>query len=137
MTSLQKCKPRDQTTRKIICPIFKSNIAHLAHRRSLRTLIIAPAERLKSLFVQAKFTLTLWIGKIHVPNENNSAIFIPTIRGECAAYRNCSKNVTSVSNIKSILVTQVDNFCKNELITKKFKLSDGKDSRFVLFKPER
>ena len=71
--------------------IFKRNIAHLAHRRSLRTLIIAAAERLKSLFVQAKFTRTLFIGTKHVPNEINSAIVIPTIRGECTKHRKCSR----------------------------------------------
>ena len=44
------------------------------------------------------------------------------------------KNVTLVSIKKSILVemidfavTQVDNFCKNELIAVLFKLFDGKD----------
>ena len=54
------------------------------------------------------------------------------------------KNVTLVSNKKSILVgmidftlTQVDNFCKNELITVICKLFDGKDASLVLFKPER
>ena len=54
------------------------------------------------------------------------------------------KNVTLVSNKKSILldmfdfaVTQVDNFCKNELITVLFKLFDGKGASLVLFKPER
>ena len=34
-------------------------------------------------------------------------------------------------------VTQVDNFCKNELITVMFKLFDGKYASLVLFKPER
>ena len=54
------------------------------------------------------------------------------------------KNVTLVGNKKSILVemfdfavTQVDNFCKNELITVMFKFFDGKDTSLVLFKPER
>ena len=54
------------------------------------------------------------------------------------------KNVTLVSNKKSILkemldftVTQVDNFCKNEVITVMFKLFDGKDASLVCFKPER
>ena len=54
------------------------------------------------------------------------------------------KNVTLVSNKKSILlemfdfaVTQVDNYCKNELITVLFKLFDGKDASLVLFKPKR
>ena len=54
------------------------------------------------------------------------------------------KNVTPVSNKKSILVemidftvTQVENFCKNELITVMFKLFEGKDASLVLFKLER
>ena len=54
------------------------------------------------------------------------------------------KNVTLVSNKKSIVVemfdfavTQVDNFCKNEKITVMFKLFDGKDASLVLFKPDR
>ena len=53
------------------------------------------------------------------------------------------KIVTPVSNKKSILVemfdfavTQLDNFCKNELITVFFKLFDGKDTGLVLFQTE-
>ena len=34
-------------------------------------------------------------------------------------------------------VTQVDNFCKNELVTVMFKLFGGKDTSIVLFKPKR
>ena len=64
---------------------------HLAHRRTLRTLIIASGERLRSLFVQAMFTRTLCNWTKHVPNENNSAFVIPTIRGEFATHRNCSR----------------------------------------------
>ena len=51
------------------------------------------------------------------------------------------KKVTLVSNKESIVVEmfepQVDNFCKNELITVLFKLFDGKDASLVLFKSER
>ena len=54
------------------------------------------------------------------------------------------KIITLVSNKKSILVemfdfavTQVDNFCKNELITVLSKLFDGKDASLVLLKPKR
>ena len=54
------------------------------------------------------------------------------------------KNVTLVNNKKLILVemfdfevTQVDNFCKNELITVMFKHFDGKDESLVLSKQER
>ena len=54
------------------------------------------------------------------------------------------KNVSLVGNKKSIpvemfdfAVTQVDNFCKNELITVLFKLFDGKDTSLVFFEPKR
>ena len=54
------------------------------------------------------------------------------------------KTVTPVRNRKLIVlemfdfaVTQVDNFCENELITVIFQLFDGKDANLVLFKPER
>ena len=67
---------------------LKRKIAHLAHRPTLRTLIIASAKRLKSLFVQANFTQTLCIWTIYVPNENNSTIVIRTIS---ATHRNCSE----------------------------------------------
>ena len=83
--------PLTKRQEKGICLIFKKNIAHLAHRPTLRTLIIASAKILKSLFVQAKFTLTLCVWTIHVPNEKNSAIVIPTVRGECTRHFNCSR----------------------------------------------
>ena len=66
-------------------------IAHLAHRRALRILKIASAERFKSLFVQAKITQTLCIWATQVAKENNSTIVIPTIKGECATQCNCSQ----------------------------------------------
>ena len=54
------------------------------------------------------------------------------------------KIVTLVGNKNSILVemfdfavTQVDNFCKNELITVLFKIFDGENTSLVLFKPKR
>ena len=50
------------------------------------------------------------------------------------------KNITLVSNKKPIpaemfdfAVTQVDNFCKNELVTVMFKFFDGKDACLVFF----
>ena len=74
---------------KGVCLFFKRNIPHLTHRPTLRTLIIASAKRLKSLFVQTKFTKTLCIWTIHVCIKNNSAIVIPRIGGECATHCNC------------------------------------------------
>ena len=137
-TNVNPCTKRQE---KAICLIFKRNIPHLAHRRTLRTLIITSAERLKSLLVQALFTQTLCIWTIHVSNRNNSAFVKPTIS---ATRRNCSEKCYTCKQKKSILVemfdfavTQIDKFCKNELITVMFKLFDGKDTSLVLFKPER
>ena len=42
-------------------------------------------------FCAGKVYRTLCIWTIHVPNENNSAIVIPTIRGECATHRSFSQ----------------------------------------------
>ena len=120
---------------------FKINIAHLAHRRALQSLIIASAERLKSFSVQANFTRTLCIWTIQIPNENNSALSYPQTGVNALHIVVALKNVTPVSNKKSILgemfdfaVTQVDNFYKNELITVMFKPFDGKDASLVVFK---
>ena len=66
-TPFKNVNPCSKRQQKGICLIFKKNIAHLTHRRTLRTLIITSAERLKSLFVQAKFTQTLCIWTIHAP----------------------------------------------------------------------
>ena len=53
------------------------------------------------------------------------------------------KNVTFVSNKKSIrknvfdfAVTQVNNICRNELITVIFKLFEREDASLVFLKPE-
>ena len=126
-------------TRKGVLFILKRIIAHLAQRPILRTLTIASAERLKSLFPQTKFTRTHCVSTAHVPNENISAIVIPTIRGECTKHCNCSQNVTPFSK-KLILVelfdfavTQDDNVCKIVMMTVIFKLFDGKDESLVFF----
>ena len=90
-TLFKNVNPLTKWQEKGILLILKKNIAHLALRRALRTLIIASAERFKSLFVQANFTRTLCIWTIHVSNENNSSIFIPKIKGERATHCNCSQ----------------------------------------------
>ena len=74
--------------KKGICFIFKRNVTHVTHRRTMRTLVIASAERLKKLFLQAKFTRTLCIRSKHVPNDINSALVILPIRGDCATHCN-------------------------------------------------
>ena len=46
---------------------------------------------IEKTFVQAKLTRTLCFRTKHVPTEIISVIVIPTIRGECATYHNCSE----------------------------------------------
>ena len=91
MESLQKCRPFDKRQEKGTYLIFKRIIAHLTHRYALRASIIVSAETLKCPVVHAKFTRTLCIWTIHVPNDINSAIVIPTINGECTTHCNCSQ----------------------------------------------
>ena len=87
-TLFKNVNPCTKRQEKGICLIFKGNIAYLTNRPTLRTLIIASAERLKSLFVKAKFTQTLCIWAIHVPSDNTDTIVIRTIS---ATHRNCSE----------------------------------------------
>ena len=124
--------------------IFKRIIAHLAHSRALRTLIIASVERLKILLLQAKFTKTVSFGQYTSPMRKIGLLPYPQSGVKALHIVIALKNVTLVSNKKSILVekfdfavTQVDNFCKNELITVLFNFFDGKDASLVLFIPER
>ena len=77
------------------------------------------------------------------PNEINRSIVIPKFRVNALHFVTALKSVTIVSNKKTILVemfdfavSEVDNFCKNELITVLFKLFDGKDASLVFFQTE-
>ena len=87
----KKVNPLTKWQKRGICLIIERNIAHLTDRRALRALLIASAKRFKSLFVQAKYTWKFCIWTMHVPNENNSAIVISTITGECTTHCNCSR----------------------------------------------
>ena len=87
-THSKNVNPCNKRQEKGMCLVFKRNIAHLTHRRTLRTLIITSAELFKSLFVQVKFTKTLLIWAIHVSNDNNGTIVIRTIS---ATHRTCSE----------------------------------------------
>ena len=71
-TLFKNVNPCTKRQEKRICLIFKRNIAHLTHRPTLRTLLLASTKRLKSLSVQAKFTQTLCIWTFHVPNKNGN-----------------------------------------------------------------
>ena len=95
---------------------------------------------IEKCFCADKVTRTLCLWTIHVPNEINSATVIPTIGANALQIVIALKNVTLVSNKKSILVqmfdftvTKVHNFCKNELITVMIKFFDGKDASLVFF----
>ena len=90
LASLQKCKPLGQATRKRNLFILQKEYC-APGTQTLRTLIIASAQGIKSLFVHVNFTQTLCIWTIHVSNKNKSAIVIPTIGGECATHCNCSQ----------------------------------------------
>ena len=69
------------------CLFFKGTIAHLTRGRAIKTLIVASAERLKILFVLADFPRAQFIRTFFIPNEDNNAIILPTIRGERAIHR--------------------------------------------------
>ena len=108
---------------KGICLIFKRNIAHVTHRRALRTLIIASADRLKCLFVQAKFTRTFCIWKMHVPMRIIVLLSYPQSGLKALHILIALNSFTLVCNVVSVLVemvnfamVKVDNFCKNKLI---------------------
>ena len=90
------------------------------------------------------FNRKLCIWAIHVPKGIIVLLSSPQSGMKALHIIIALKNVTLVKNKKFIpikmndfAVTQFDNFCKNELIIVMFKLFDGKDASFVLFKPER
>ena len=91
MDSLQKCKPPDHTTRKR--NLFALQKEYCAPGTQTRIVDIDNrfCRDIEKSFVQANVTQTLCIWTIHVTNEDNSAIVIPTTRGECATHCNCSQ----------------------------------------------
>ena len=116
----------------------------MAPRRAMCALIIASAGGFKSIFLQAKFTKQFVFGQYTSPMRIIVLLSYPQSGVKALHIVIDLKNITLESNKKLILVemfdfalTQVDNFCENELITVKFKLFDGKDESLVLFRPER
>ena len=71
--------------------LFKEKVALLTGGRALRTLIVASAERLISLFVHARYTRAHCIRTIHVPNKLYNAFVISTNRAESATHCVCSQ----------------------------------------------
>ena len=53
-----------------VCLFFKVYITELIYERTLRTLIITSAERLKKLFVHRKYRGTHFVRTIHVPKKS-------------------------------------------------------------------
>ena len=90
--TLQKCKALDQATRRK--KLFDLQKEYCAPDTQTRIAVIDNRffrEIEKCFFLHAKFTRTLCIWTKHVPNWNNSAIVIPTTRGECASHCICSQ----------------------------------------------
>ena len=70
---------------------FKGSIAQLKRGGALKTLIVASAGRVESLFVHAKYLRTHCIRTILVPKNFNKAIVFPTIESECTTIHNFSQ----------------------------------------------
>ena len=128
---------------KGVCLFFKRNIPHLTHRPTLRTLIIASAKRLKRFLCRQSLPKHFVFGQYTSPIRIILLLSYPESGVNVLHIVIAFKNITLVSNKKSILVenfdfavTQVDNFWKNELITVMFKVFDGENASVVLFKPE-
>ena len=104
-----------------------------------QTLITASAERLKSLFEQAKFTRTLMsplrlIVLISYPQSGVNVLHIVNT----LSYFTLVRNVISILvDMVNFAMVKVDNFCKNKLIAMQFKLFDGRYARSVVSKSER
>ena len=108
---------------KGICLTFERNIAELAHRRAMRTLITASAERLKSplcrrslpehcVFGQYTSTMRLIVLLLNPQSGVNTLHIVIALN-----------HLTLVCNVTSVLVemvnfamVKVDNFCKNNLV---------------------
>ena len=123
MDSLQKCKPPAKRQEKGTCLISKRNIAHLTQRRALRTLIIASAERLKSLFFRQSLPELFLFGQYTSPRRIIVLLSYPQSGVNALHIVFAPKYFTLVGNVTSVLVkmvnftvVKVDNFCKNKLI---------------------
>ena len=113
---------------------------HLAHRRALRTSIIAFGERLKSFLCRESLPEHFVFGQYTSPMKIILRLSYPQTGMNAPHIVVALKIVTLVSNKKSILigmfdfaVTQVENFCKNELIAVIFKLFVREDAVLVFF----
>ena len=142
-TLFKNVNPCTKRLEKGIYLIFKRNIAHLTHRQTH----IADLENHFCREIEKSFFCRQSLPKHFAFGENTSPMIIMALLSYAQSVLHiviALKNVTLLGNKKSILVemfdftvTQVDNFCKNELITVMLKFFDGKDTSLVLFKPKR
>ena len=102
---------------------LQKNIAHLAHRRAMRTLLMTSADRLKNIFVQAKFTRIFGNRTIHVPMRWIVLLSYAQLGVNALHIVIALNYFTLVCNLITVLVdlvifamVKVDNFCKNKLI---------------------
>ena len=98
---------------------FVKNIGELTLGCPLRTLTTTSADKLKNLFVRAKFPRTHFVQTVHGPKEGIKAFDVPTIRVEFLTHHNCSRlNHTCLHcnkgscRIDESPIIEVDNVCR-------------------------
>ena len=143
LETLQKCKPLGQTPKKwnsfdlqkeYCAPGTQTRIVDIDNRF---------CQEIEKAFCAAMFTRTLCIRTLHVPNEINSAIILPTIRLNARHIVNSLSYFTLVWNVISVLVemanlaiVKIDNFCKNKMIALQFKFCDENDAGIIFSKTQ-
>ena len=122
-TLFKNVYPLTKRQEKGICWIFERNLAHLAHRLALRTLIIASAERLKSLFMRQRLPEYVVFGQYMSPMRVLVLLSNPQSGVNALHIVSALNYFTLVCNVISVLVemvifamVEVDNFCNNKLI---------------------
>ena len=107
---------------KGFCLIFKRNIAHLAHRRTLLTLIIASAESLKNLLYRQSLAKHFVYGQYTPPMKVIVRRSYPQSGVNALHIVIALSYSTMVCNIISVLVEmvnfamiKVNNFCDNKM----------------------
>ena len=123
--------------------IFKRNIAHLIHRRTLRTLIIASTEKLKVFLSRHSLPEHFVFGQYTSRRRTMVPLSYPQSGVNAQHIVIALSCFTLVCNVISVLVemvnfamVKVDNFCKNRLIAVYLKLFDGTYARIVVSKSE-
>ena len=144
MDSLQKCKPQDQTTRKTILFDLQKEYCALDTQTRIAGIVNRFCREIEKSFSASKiYPNTFVFGQYTSPMRIIALLSYPQSGVLALHIVIVLKNVTLVGNKKSTLVemfdfavTQVDNFCKNELITVLFNFFDGKHTGSFPFEPE-